>query len=493
MAKFKNRLLKNSSKWHKRLGWTGGLALLLFAVSGMMHILMTWTGPQAASFYPPQANMKAEYIAALPKILKNNSIENAIMIKIVPAENGAVLQVTQHNDEPRRYFDLASGKELNNYDEIQARWLARYYTGLSDVPIKSVSFKNEFDNAYPWVNRLLPVYSVEFDTPDHLTVLIYTELGALASLTNDWKTLVQATFGVLHTWNWLDNYENARVFLMMILLTSLFGMAVTGIAMIFTIKSQKIKDKKRKWHRFISYVVWVPILLFSSSGSYHLLRYAYGDSHRGLQLGDSINFSGRLGANKNWLKLYEGVNLNGISVVEGADNQLLYRLSIPQGRPGQKIERIQRFDGALIEKSALYFDAKNGKESAVGDKDMAVYYAQKHSSLDKEKITATTLVTNFGSMYDFRNKRLPVWQIDFATPHGDKFFIDPATGVVVDHIINVEKYEGYIFSNLHKWNFMTGIIGRKARDTLAVVVLFSALGFMILGYVMLFKSVKKRL
>ena len=66
MAKLKNAVLKDSVKWHKWLGWTGGLALLLFAISGMTHPLMTWTGPKAASFFPPQAVMQAELASRIP-------------------------------------------------------------------------------------------------------------------------------------------------------------------------------------------------------------------------------------------------------------------------------------------------------------------------------------------------------------------------------------------------------------------------------------------
>lgn len=493
MATMKNAVLRNAVKWHKWFGWTGGLALLLFAVSGMLHILMTWTGPQAASFFPPQAVMKAQYAAAMPRILKQSAIDEALMVKVVPAEHGAVLQVTQHNDQPRRYFDLDTGKELTGYDETHARWLARYYTGLTGTPIKSVTFQSEFDGAYPWVNRLLPVYRVEFDTPDHRTAFIYTELGALGNLTNDWKTAVQAAFGFLHTWNWLDRFEHARVTLMMVLLLSLFGMAATGTAMVFVMKSRKIPDTQRRWHRFIAYAVWLPLLAFSASGSYHLLQYAYGDTHRGLQLGSPIRFDAQaFRRDTAWLKLYEGVPLNGIGLVENPAGGLLYRLSIPQGRPGQTVERARRFDGVPIEKPALYFDTLTVQETAITDKDMAVYYAQKYLGLPNDQIKETALITHFSPHYDFRNKRLPVWQITYDTPLGDRLFIDPATGILVDRLVNAERYESYSFSFLHKWNFLTPVIGRVARDTLMVLALFSALGFMTLGYIMLFKSARKR-
>lgn len=492
MAKIKTSVLKNSIKWHNWLGWAGGLSLLMFAISGMMHPVMSWTGPKAVSFFPPQTKIKSEQAVVIPDILQSNFIDNAIMVKIVPSEIGAVLQVTEQNDSPRRYFDLSTGDELQEFDKKQAIWLAKYYSGLKNSEIKSIKFQTEFDSSYPWVNRLLPVYKVTFDSEDNLTIFIYTEINALAGITNDYKTFIQSFFRVIHTWNWLENFEYARVFLMMLLLLSLFGLAVTGTAMVFLMKNRKM-EKKRKIHRIISYGIWIPLLFFSASGIYHLLQYSFGEKHRGLQLGEPINVDvDKFGKNASWLKSYSNITLNGLSLVEGSDNNLLYRLSIPKGKPGQKVERAKRFDGVLIEKPALYFDVKSGNEVDISDKDMAIYYAGKHLDSDNSKITNTQIVTRFGPHYDFRNKRLPVWRIDYDTDLGDKLFIDPATGMMVDRLVDYERYESYSFSFLHKWSFITPFIGRKWRDILIVIILSFAVLATILGYIMLLKPKAKK-
>lgn len=492
MAKLKSIILKDSIKWHKWLSWTGGLALLIFAISGMMHPVMTWTGPKAASFFPPQVKVKAQYASAIPDILESNNIKKAIMVKVVPSKNGAVLQITEQSDTPRRYFDLSSGQELIDFDKQQAIWLARYYTGLKNENVANVELQTEFNAAYPWVNRLLPVYRINFDTPDNRSAFIYTELGALAGISNNWKTSIQSIFRALHTWNWLENYEHARVLLMILLLVSLFALAVTGVAMIFLMKNRKM-EMKRKIHRIISYAIWVPLLGFSASGIYHLLQYAYGDNHRGLQLGESIKLDKtRFNSDNSWLDMYKDVILNGLSIIEGQGGELLYRLSIPQGRQGQKIKKEKRFDGVAIEKAALYFNAKTGLESSISDKDMAIYYAGKRLGFDESKITNTKIVTHFGPHYDFRNKRLPVWRIDYDTKLGDKLFVDPATGMLVDRLVNAERFEGYSFSFLHKWNFITPFVGRKPRDILIVIILSFAVFAAILGYIMLIKTKFKK-
>lgn len=491
MPKARNMILKKSLRWHNWFGWVGGIALLIFALSGMTHPLMSWTGPKAASFFPPQAKMNVSDAVIIPRILARHSISNALMVKIVPSNKHSVLQVTQSNDEPRRYFDLTTYEELLGYDKEQAQWLARYYTGLKESPIKNITFQTEFDAAYPWVNRLLPVYKVEFDTDDNRVAFIYTELGVLANLTNDWKTSVQSIFRALHTWTWLNEFKHARVVLIGLLMISLFAMAATGTAMVFLMKNRKM-GLRRKLHRLISYAIWIPLLMFSISGFYHLLQYAYGDNHRGLQLGGSVMISqDRFSNSTDAIEQYFDLRLNAITVVEGPEGNLLYRLSIPKGKHGQAIERTQKYDGMAIEKPAIYFDTLTGKQSSVTDREMAVYHAGKILGLDPELIKNTGLITHFGPHYDFRNKRLPVWKIDYDTELGDKLFIDPATGTLVDRLVNMERYEGYSFSFLHKWNFVTPLIGRQNRDILMVVLLSLAVVATVFGYMMLLKTSKK--
>lgn len=491
MAKVKTTILRNSTKLHKWLGWTGGIALLFFAISGITHPLMTWTGPKAASFFPPQVKVSSEHAAQIPKILQQYKIDRAIMAKIIPSKEGPLLQVTQSNDDQRRYFTLSTAEEKLNYDKKQAIWLARYYSGLKTTPIKSVSFQTEFSSAYPWVNRLLPVYRVEFDTPDNRTTFIYTELGALAGMTNNWKTSVQSVFRALHSWTWLDDFEYARIFLMMILLLSLLGMTITGIALIFMIKKRSIPDGKRKWHRVLSFAVWVPLFFFTASGIYHLLQYSFGDNHRGLKLGEPIDLSAvRFGDDFSWLEEFEGRSFNSLAVVEGKSStqsnvQLLYRISIPKGKPSVAVSRSKRFKGMATEKQAFYYDALTGKKAQLNDKDMALYVAETHLGFSKDQLVQTKLVTHFGPHYDFRNKRLPVWRLDFNTPKGDKLFIDPATGMLVDRLVNLERYEGYSFSFLHKWNFLVPLMGREKRDIVISVLLIAAISFSVIGFLML--------
>ena len=77
--------------------------------------------------------------------LSSNMIEQSIITKLVPTEHGPKLQLTINEQNKRRYFDLVTHKEIIDYDERQAIWLARYYTG-QQADVMSVSFVTEFSH-----------------------------------------------------------------------------------------------------------------------------------------------------------------------------------------------------------------------------------------------------------------------------------------------------------------------------------------------------------
>ncbi|MCP5972731.1 hypothetical protein NL361_28230, partial [Klebsiella pneumoniae] len=84
--------------------------------------------------------------------------------------------------------------------------------GQPDTRVQSVILVDRFSADYPAVNRLLPVWKVEFDRADGLSAWIYTETGAAAAISNHWKSGVQRWFQWLHTWSFLSRQaEWARV------------------------------------------------------------------------------------------------------------------------------------------------------------------------------------------------------------------------------------------------------------------------------------------
>ncbi len=487
------KLRKTSFVWHRKLAWFGLLGLVLFIISALTHPILSWTGPKAAKFRPPSAQIKPESLHHIPSILKRHNIEWALVIKIIPSDIGNVLQVTEKKAQSRRYFDLGSGDELMEFDRRHAVWLANYYLGnQSPAQVKSVEFKTQFNSAYPWVNRLLPVYRVQFEDDANTSTYIYTELNVLAGMGNDYKTIMQSIFRNLHTWSWLNNVEYARILIMALLLICVMLLTLAGIGLLVLMRGRKNSTLTSKAHRYIAYIVALPLLCFCISGFYHLLHYGLVDTHRGMVTGDPIDLRGL----SNHVKLNEfpTSELNHASLISHQGN-LYYRLSLPHKAAANPdtssneehahhAARVARYKGQPTEAGGLYYSAITGLKANVSDREIAMELASKHLHEPLDKISESKLITRFGMHYDFRNKRLPVWQVDFDNSVGDKLFIDPATGTVVDRLVDQDRYESYAFSFLHKWNFLTPFVGRFWRDVLVVIILGFSLLISCLGLAM---------
>ena len=152
--------------------------------------------------------------------------------------------------------------------------------------------------------------------------------------------------------------------------------------------------------------------------------------------------------------------------------------------PSANTQRNARFDGIAKEKAAFYLDASSGESATLTDEQVAIALATHYLSLPETAIISVQKITRFGQGYDFRNKRLPVWQVSFNTPSIDTLYIDVASGVLVDSSNKASRAEGWAFSTLHKWNFLTPLTGREVRDGLIVTVLTLVLLVSVLGVAM---------
>ncbi|MCC3306190.1 hypothetical protein [Sneathiella sp. HT1-7] len=491
--KFRNLLAKKNLSLHRLLTWVGGIALLLFVVSAFMHPLMIWTGPRAASFFPPQVKIKSSVVESIPIILSQNKIDNAAIVKIVQGEPGPLLQVSAEISGPKRYFNPVTKTELPDYDQTQAIWLARYYSGLSDTTITNITLQTEFNTDYPSVNRLLPVYKIEFDTPDNKALFVHTETGAMGSITNNWKSALQSGFQLLHTWNWLENVETLRLIAMGIMLLSILGLVISGTGLVFLLKRRKIPQKSRRFHRYIAYAILLPLLASCLSGSLHLFWSSFEGNIDDQRLQRNLDLAqAHFNEKSNWLAPYQDISFNAMSLIEGAGGGYFYRLGIPPAQVDKVITRRQKFDGMPVEKSALYIALNNQTEAPLTDRNMSIHYARKLLKKDIQTSASASLITRFGPEYDFRNKRLPVWKIIFADAPSDILYIDPISGILVDRMTSPDLFERYVFSWAHKWDFLVPVSGRPGRDALVMLFLTSLLVLAGLGIYMRTKSTKTK-
>ncbi|MEH6347264.1 MAG: PepSY domain-containing protein [Bermanella sp.] len=482
--------IKSVKKWHSLFLWPALIATLIYIFSALSHPIMVWTGPQAKKMFPPSLVLQGNEMVNISKIVEKNKLEKAQIAKFVPYKEQVLFQITQGNDLPRRYFSNVNYTEIENHDKQQAIWLAQHYLA-QDLSVISIKFQSQFDEQYPQVNRLLPVYKINYDTEDNLTVFVHTETQALAAITNDWKRSLRWVFQNLHSFEFLSNSEGLRVGLIAIMVSLISLMAITGIMFIILLKrNKKVIKLERRWHRRVAYIVVLPLILFSVSGIYHLLHMSLEDNKDLLVLDNpSLPL-------ENWLpaelpSALTGKKINQISLVRAKINndiKNLYRISASVAKPLQENNRKKRFKGAASESRGYYLDSQSGLLLESVDLQVVKQKAKDIFTGYETSVTNTKLLTYFGPSYDFRNKRLPVWQVESQT--GLQVFVDPITSMVIDQNNVWDRTEGYSFSFLHKWNFLVPLTGRFYRDVTIVLVLSLALLLSLFGLLIYLKRKK---
>lgn len=470
-------------KLHRALAWFGFAAMMLWGASGLLHPWLTTFGVQQAVFAPPQRALGLNQALPFQQVLSQAGIEQAQSVRLVVGESANLLQVTESQFAPRRYFDLNTGLELPNHDPVYAAFLARHYLNLPYAAVDRVERIETFSNDYPAVNRLLPVYRVQFDRPDGLNAYVYTETAALAAVSDNTKHRVQTAFQWLHTWSWMPKAaETPRVILIASLAGVLLLMACSGLAMLVLIRRKSRAPGARGWHRMAGYVLVVPVLMFSFSGVYHVVQHGWGNDQSQLAMRPAIHLQNlSFPIHSNWTEITRNLQVTGLSLVANQNGEPLYRLALPLPKNGvpdnAQAIRTARFDGAQSTGPALYLYANSGQPWQDGDREMAYQLARLHTGLPREAVEKASLVTRFGGDYDFRNKRLPVWKFEYGAPLNASVFIDTATGVLADTTLNSAKPEIWSFSMLHKWSFLGGL-GRNTQNIVMCVVVVLAMVMM---------------
>ncbi len=465
---------------HQLLALLGGTGLFIFGLSGLLHIVMVTWGPQQVVMMPPMAPLSLEIAKPLQKTLADAGIDKAAAIKVVAGPQGSVLQVTPSQMAARRYFSLETGAEIEGGDEAQAVFLARHYSGL-DAPVKATTFLTDFTPNYPWVNRLLPVYRVDFETADNRSMYVYTETNASAGMTNDFKRAVQTGFRWFHTWDWLPrDVEWGRVLLIALFVGSLLGLAITGALMLITIRRKTPIRGSMRWHQMAGYALALPIMMFTSSGLYHLITSAATPPERVLSLQSSLDVAEmRFPLAQEWTAMTKGLPVSALSLVTSPTGSLLYRLGLaaPRGAAPLTPEALRdtRFEGRPMTGPAVYVDAETGQPWDGGDAAMAAHLGARFTGSDAEP--EASLVTRFGPLYDFRNKRLPVWQLSYGEPVNATLWVDTDTGALVDKLPNSQQPERWSFSLIHKWNFLRPL-GRNGQNIVIAAIVLASVGLM---------------
>jgi hypothetical protein len=456
-------------KWHRRLGWAAGIGVVVWGMSGLLHPVMTWTNPKPAAFMPPPLeSFAAPSFHSVQSALEKNEIENVAGLRILKSGDAILMQVTQAERPEKIYVDLNNGKIVEDADKERAVFLARYYTGQQETPVKSARLITEFSNNYPYINRYLPAWEVTFERADNLAAYVETGADRLGSITDRRKVILQTLFQTIHTGNFLRYAEPLRLIVIGGLVSCVLLMAFLGVGLLFVIRRKKRAEGARRWHRALGFVVWIPLIMFPASGIFHLIK-------------TSPLFYEEVSVP---VFAVSAVDIEQIPDVKNAEDVRL--IPVQDGRAWWRVQA-----GENVQYSWGGQRLTNDSFARL----MAGFFEPGAQVASSEKITM------FSNEYGFAYKRLPVWRVSFEDASLPVLFIEPRTATLAARVNKTDASETWSFSNFHKWQFLDGFshkmmghnfVSHFIRDIIMIVFVLLSVISALAGMRILLKSAKKK-
>ncbi|MFZ4762620.1 MAG: hypothetical protein ACOYK8_07380 [Alphaproteobacteria bacterium] len=448
-------MLKKCLVWHRKLSLLAGLTFLLWAGSGLVHPILSLMKIQAVAFTPPVQQINMEGVKP-PSVLVPAGMA-VKRLRYLEFQGKTLLQVTTNEKPAPVYIEARSGEILPNIDKERAEMLARYYAGIKDAPITLMQIQENFDRAYAPINKLLPVWKVEFATKDQRSLYVETNTDRVGTVNTPVKLALLWVFQRIHTLDFLQEWASTRAIFITLLIAAVFSMAMSGIGLLFLLKRPQWPKKQRGWHRALGVLVWLPFLMFSSSGAWHVWVKPTVITPL---VDKTLNVSTMV-----QLPQLEG-NVQDLRLLPTSEG-VLWRVEM-----GGKI---------------TYRTAEQGTQYPLTDSQAAVLIAAESLRLPTANFTVTGLLTRFSPEYGFANKRLPVWRLERGD-NPDIVFVETRTGKVAAMVSPLHKAELWSFTNLHKWQFLN-FLGMEKRD---MVLMFFTLVSMLAAILGLSLKVRRK-
>lgn len=475
--------LKKLLSLHRSFGMVLGVLVLLWSLTGVLHPIMSATQPQPVKRMPPPQQLDLTHVLAATDVLKQHQIAQFSALQAIELEAQQIAyRILRPNQKMAEYYDSQTGQLLRDAEQQDAERLARWYTGLSQQEIVSSQIITAFSDDYPSVNRLLPVWRVDFQ--NGLRAYVDPTQARLATLSNDQKMWMAKIFRLGHTWTWGDQAWTGQTILMQIALIGILCMIVMGICLFFKIhnrRNHRLGQKPIRFlHRYLGISLSVFIVLWVLSGFYHIW-----------QKKPDI---------KNIQPMFHTADLS-TEVWQQITQQPIQRLDLvpitfsqTHTRAAWMIQAIGQspLQGSMTAASKVhdhhashtaapaiqFVDVGNGK--ALDILKQSKLLAASYLALQPEQVHQASWVTSFAGEYGFINKRLPVIKVETRLENQLRLYIEPSTGVIAAQVTQQDALEGFSFAYLHKWTWLP--IDKTLRDIIlativALVALLAVLGF----------------
>ena len=467
--------------WHRRLGLVTCFGVLLWGLSGLSHPIMSRLQPKPAAFTAPTSVMNLAETMDPQAVLACHQIAQFQRLNVISLDNAVYYRIASSTDAPARYFSAADCKEIQGGDEYYARKLASYYTGRPESAITGVSLITQFDEEYLSVNRLLPVWRVEFAGPDHLRAYIDTDQARLSTLIDDTRNVLGTMFRLGHNWAFLESFPRMQLMVMMVILGTVLFSAISGLTLYVRRRSHSQerleKQAGRRWHRRLGLLVAITTLTFAGSGVFHLVMSYQQQKATVTHQPATIEAAGLSAQGWQQVTQHQPHRIDLVHTATGL--YWLLRNDLPPSRVAV-LSHADHHPTSHASTAVILLPADNDAiASSTNLLALARSQAAQYASLPEQAVKQTEAITKFGGEYGFIFKRLPVMKVQFAGAGNPRYYIEPATGALAAEIRDIDATEGKTFAYLHKWTWLDA--NKAIRDVLMMLFALGNVSVALLG------------
>jgi hypothetical protein len=522
---------KNIYKWHRTCSIIIAVPVLLWAISGFMHPIMTNLRPavktQSIRVETPGAN---SIKLSLQQVLKQNHIDSIYSVRLVHIDTNWFYQVKTGKSYGLQYISTKNGNILTKGDWLYAQYLARLFLegtpkkskgkapamempagmdmgGTPDccgeaantvlnnktgAPIEGASLINSFDEEYKSIYCLLPVYKVTFKRADHIRLYVETGQDRFAVAVDKNRAAFTTFFDLVHTWGWVNFLGKGRIFVEMFFTGLAFITTLMGIYIFFTTKSKKVAGnelvRSRRNHRFTAIIASLFTLMFTFSGCYHAFS-KLSLQEKKIQAVTHRFAASSINLDLNTLHSVVHKPIANIGLIQ-LNGKAYWQVYLNTGKKWQKNKDLMKDMGADAA-PVSYISADDYTVLNDGDKIYAKYLATQLSGYKPAQIVSAELVTKFTDEYNFTDKRLPVWKVNYPFNHKERLYVETTTGVLAKSTNDAALYEGYSFALFHKHHYMD-FAGKTTRDISTMVGAALQILMVAIGLVLYFRWRNKK-
>ncbi len=520
---------RNVYKWHRICSLIVAIPVLLWALSGFMHPVMTSLRPAIALQSLPVSTIDSSKIKlTLGQVLKQNKIDSIYSVRMVHIDTNWFYQIGMSRKYNLWYISAKNGNVLPRGDWLYAQYLARLF--LEGVPkthknkmsgmdmsmpmsssmdccgeaasavlnnktgagIENAALITKFDAEYKSIYCLLPVYKVQFKRSDDIRLYVETGSDRLGIAVDKNRALFTTFFDIVHTWGWLNFLGKGRLLVVMLIAGLGFFTSLMGLYIFFSTKSKKLPGntvvKARRNHRYTAVVASIFTLMFTFSGCYQALSEFTSQEKQVVSAQDSFAATA-VPLNINRLQNIVQKPVTNIGLVKMNDQvywQVYQQNSLLLNNHADLMKDLSAAP-ALV----TYVNAKNYSVFKEGDELYAKALATKFSRHTINEIKSAELITHFTDEYNFTDKRLPVWKINYPFNQHERYYIETATGVLAKQTNDAHLYEGYSFALLHKHHYMD-FAGKTGRDVSTMIAATLQVIMVVIGLIFYFKWRKRK-